>query len=285
MSKRITWCLRFVSAAAILILFFYIFMDFKNTDNEAPTISTTNAVISVSVNDPVEALLQGVTAWDAVCGDVTDAIMIESVYAITKDGYATVTYAVSDRSGNTAKKERIVHYTDYTSPRIFLSGPLVFEFGTHFDVLDYTIADDIFEGDISRRIKPTMLSTGTSVSEEGKHEVQFRVTNSMGDTTQLVLPVEVYPVGSYNAKLMLSEYLVYLPAGAAFEEADYLIQIQIRDYVLDLNGSVPGNVEMRISGEVDSSKPGVYPVTYTAIVQHDGLIYTGYTTLLVVVEG
>lgn len=275
MSKKTIWLMRSVSAAAILILLIYFFIDAGTTDNEIPVFSIADAEITASILDPEEVLLEGVTAWDDQSGDLSDSVIIESIYAITKDGRATVTYAVSDHAGNTAKTERIVHYTDYTSPRITLSGPLVFEFGTYFDVLDYTNANDVFEGDISHRIKPTMLSTGTSVSEEGHHEVQFRVTNSMGDTSQLVLPVEVYPAGSYNAQLTLTDYLIYLPAGSTFEAADYLAQIQIQDEILDLSGGIPDNIQISIGGKVNSAEPGVYPVTYTVTAQRNGLVYTG----------
>lgn len=284
MSKRVIWCMRLMSAAAILTLFIYLFIDARTTDKETPVFSIADAEITSSVLDPEEVLLNGVSAWDDSSGDLSDSIIIESVYAITKDGYATVTYAVSDHSGNTAITERVVHYTDYASPRFTLSGPLIFEFGTHFDVLDHVHATDVFEGDISRRIKPTMLSTGTSVGEEGQHEVQFRVTNSLGDTSQLVLPVEVYPAGSYNAQLKLTDYLIYLPVGNAFKASDYLAQIQVQGESLDLSREIPEDVTVSISGNVNSAEPGVYPVAFTVVVQRNGLIYTGYTKLLVVIE-
>lgn len=284
MQRNTIWFLRMGMAVTVLFLAFYLFLDARDTDNEAPVISIDDEVISVSVSDPESCLLQGITVWDNRDGDITDSLIIESIYGITEDGCATVTFAAVDHSGNVTKTERVVHYTDYTSPVFTLSEPLVFEFGSYFDVLDCVGAYDIFDGDISRRIKPTMLSSGTSVAEEGNHEVQFRVTNSMGDTSQLVLPVEVYPVGAYNAQVVLTDYLVYLPAGTDFEATRYLLQLQTQGDIFDLREGISDSYELNISGEVDTGTPGVYPVAYTVSHWHNGIIYTGYTKLLVVVE-
>ncbi len=84
--------MRLISAAPILTLLIYFFIDARTTDKEAPVFSITDAEITSSVLDPEEVLLNGVAAWDDRSGNLSDSIIIESVYAITKDGYATAIF-------------------------------------------------------------------------------------------------------------------------------------------------------------------------------------------------
>lgn len=240
--------------------------------------------ISLSVHDPESALLQGMTAWDDRDGDVTGSMIVESVYGVTPEGFVTVTYAAFDRAGNVTKIQRTVKFTDYQSPRFTLSQALVFEYGTPFDVLDIVGAEDVLEGDILRRVKATMLSSGVSVTEEGTHDVQFRVTNSLGDNVQLVLPVEVYPPDRYDAQLTLREYILYVPVDGELDINDYLLEFTAQGVTLDLRQEWPEDIRIRIGGSVDFHTPGVYPISYTVIREMDGHSYMAYSKLLVVVE-
>ena len=275
----------FCAAGAVAaLLLAYILLGLLRRDTQPPEILMTSTEITVSVQDPRDSLLQGVAVRDDTDGDLTDALVIESVYGIGDDGRATVRYAVADSAGNVTKAERSVYYSDYVSPRLTLTGALIFEYGTPFDVLDHIRAGDLFEGDISRRIKTSMLSSGTSVGEQGTHEVQFRVTNAMGDSCELVLPVEVYPVGMYNAQLTLREYLVYLPVGAPFDALDYGPELQLKHEMVDLHPDAYADARLQIHGKVDTQTPGVYAVTYNADCWRSGHLYTGCSRLIVVVE-
>ena len=284
MKRKTIWLLLGVLLAALLIFGCYLFLIQRSEDLDAPLISLNADEISVSVEAPRSELLQGVTAWDAHDGDVTASVLVESVYGMTKDHRATVTYAAFDQAGNVSKAERTVYYTDYESPRFTLSRPLAYPLGSTFDIMSDVGAQDILEGNIQRRIKATMLTSGTSVSEQGTHSVQFRVTNILGDTAQLVLPVEVYPSDAYNAQLTLTEYLVYVPQGADFDRMSYLSQFSYLDEELSLRYEIPENLKLRVSGLVNTRIPGVYAVTYTASCTLEEQTYTGYTKLLVVVE-
>lgn len=284
--KRISfWVQLGILAASLLILCGYIAVDRARTDSCAPEIQIEQGQIAISVHDDETALMQGITAHDDRDGDITDELIVESVYGMTDDHEVTVTYAAVDQAGNVAKIQRQVCYTDYESPRFSLSQPLVYEFSGYVDVMGSVGAHDILDGDLQRSIKATMLSSGTSVTEEGTHEVQFRVTNSVGDTAQLILPVEVYPVDSYNARLTLREYLIYLPRGAAFDASDYLDQFQFQNNNLRIGGTRNSAINVKTQGTVDTDTPGVYAVTYTAEYTSGSQRYTGYTKLLVVVEG
>ena len=284
MKKRSVVFHFFLMFVAFAILAGYIMLDRMSTDSEPPVIKVDSTQISLSVEDPESALLQGVTASDNVDGDVTDSLVIESVYGVTDGNRMMVSYAAFDSSGNVAKAEREVVYTDYHPPRFVLNGPFAFIHGRSFDVLAVIGAEDVFEGDISNRVKATMLSASRSITEEGIHEVQFRVTNSMGDNVQLVLPVEVYTLDNYDSQLELKDYLVYLPKGETFNRASYLYKFKYLDMTVDMTRGIPSNMNVRYDGTVDTSTPGVYTVGYTVSCMFNDRTYTGYSKLIIVVE-
>lgn len=277
------WKLLILVAVSLAALLAYRIYDGVITDSTAPEILISDsAVPEVSVYAP-EALLEGVTAMDDRDGDVTASIVVESVDGILDDGTVTVTYAAFDASGNVAKAQRTVRYTDYEPPRFTLSRALDFVYGTNFDVLNVVGAVDLLDGDIGYRVKATSLDN-VSVNAEGIHNIQFRVSNSLGDQVELVLPVEVYYAGRYNAQLNLSEYLIYLNVGDIFDPTDYLQQYIARGVGTNLTGGVPAGLELQVEGRVDTSVPGVYAVAYTVSGTQDNVLYEGYARLLVVVE-
>lgn len=271
---------------AVLVFFGYCILDRMSTDTMAPEIIMDAEKVSVSVKDQQELLLKGVIAKDDVDGDVTGSLVVESVYGIDDSHCATVAYAAFDSSGNVAKAERVVQYKDYRSPHFTVSRALAFEEGSNFEVLDVVGATDVIDGNIHRRVKATMLSNASSVKEEGNHKVQFQVTNSLGDTSQIVLPLEVYPTDSYDAYLELSEYIIYLPKRAVFEPNKYLLGFTYRTEEFDLSEEIPEMFTVEIEGDVNTSVSGVYPVSY--IVKYtvdENHSYVGYSKLIVVVEG
>lgn len=282
--KNFSISLMLIVLAAVVFVAYTLY-DSSSTDSVPPTIKISDEKLTLSVNDGENVLLTGVTAEDDKDGDVTASLIVESVYGISEDGSVTVRYAAFDSAGNVASAERTVVYSDYQSPVIMLNSPLVFEYGSSFDVFDCVSAYDVFDGDVTRKIKATMLSEGASVSTEGTHEVQFRVTNSVGDSVQLVLPVEVYPDDTYNGSIELSEWIVYLPVGAEFDAYSYLESFNTVYEEIPLTDGVPDSVELIMDNTVDTEKSGVYTVSYTAVKNNNDKTYIGYTKLIVVVEG
>lgn len=269
-------------------------------DREPPTITVDTDTVEISVYDGQNALLRGVSATDDKDGDITADIMVENVSNITENCYATVTYAVYDSAGNVAKASRTVLYTDYESPKIGQSERLVFAANTSPDVLGFMTAECVIDGDISGRVKGTLVSEGASLSNVGTHSVEFRVTNSMGDTRRLTLPVDVYRAGDYNCKVNLTQYLIYLKKGDEFSARDYVYSVKVgnSEYILDrefdpdlkiffddyVSPAVNPEatiVNIETESNVDTNTPGVYSVAYT--VNYDGR-YDGFSRLNVVVE-
>lgn len=248
-------------------------------DTTAPVISFDTEVLSLSVRDDGSILLKGVSASDRQDGDVTASVLVEGISSIREDHCATVTYAAFDQAGNVAKAQRTICYTDYESPRFSLSDPLIFRSGITVDLFRYVTATDLVDGDISDKIKASLVGGETSISQTGLHEVELRVTNSMGDTVRLTVPVEVLSSG-YNASLKLSDYLIYLKKGDTFLPKYYPETLDTGVYSYDVAELSDSGLTLTIQSDVRTDACGTYTVTYTASYQG----YTGYSRLIVVVE-
>lgn len=282
--KKSTIMLLAALTAAVGLFAGYLLWIHKQLDTVGPVITVPQELLEISVTDPEEALLQGLTAYDAVDGDVTDSLLVESVYGISGDNLTTVTYAAFDKAGNVSKIQRQVRYVDYESPRLELYGSLTFVAGSGFDVLDYVGATDVLEGDIRRRVHATLVSDTNSVNEVGSHEVRFQVINSLGDTVEVVLPVDVYDSDWFSASVELKEYLIYLEVGESLDPEDYLESFVVRGEPIDISRRIPEDVTCTITNRLNSNVPGVYEITYTLSKNLNLTTYSGQAKLIVIVE-
>ena len=279
MGKKGKWALLVITVLCCLGFAAYLVYTRQIADNTPPEISFTSDLLEVSVEASEDDLLAGVSALDAKDGDVTNSILVEGISGLSSDQLAIVTYAAFDKAGNVAKSQRTLRYTDYHSPRFSLSAPLIFRSGSSFDLLKFISAEDVMDGILDNRIKATLVSGEGALNEEGIYEVEFRVTNSMRDTAYLTVPVEIYPVGLYNATVTLTDYLIYVQQGDLFDYNDYLDTLQVGTETISLS-SIPSDVSVSYNSDVNLNTPGTYSVTYTL---KKGS-YTGYTRLIVVVE-
>lgn len=265
-------------AATALYTVVFIWSD----DTRPPVISMASDVLEVSVSATDADLLAGVTAMDVRDGDVTGSILIQGVSNLT-DGTVTVTYAAFDSAGNVSKANRTLRYTDYVSPRFELKEALVFVANTSMDVLDRVGATDVIDGDISRMVKAELVGNTGSLAYPGVHEVQFRVTNSLGDTSYLTLPVDVVEQSDYNADVVLRSNLIYLPKGSSFSAGSYLKGLVTRfdDKLISSMSELDVNIESNVNTDI----PGVYSVRYTVTYTRGVTEYVGYSRMHVVVEG
>ncbi len=257
----------------------YVTWDSLRTDTTAPTITFGTELPELQIADGESMLLADVTAHDDVDGDVTASVLVENVRLVDEQGLVSVTYAAFDRAGNVVKATRQVRYTDYHSPRFSLSVPLLFS--SNFSLLQYISASDVLDGDISDHIRATALTEG-SITQVGTHSVLLRVTNSLGDTAELTVPVEVGTYTSRSATLELTDYLIYLPVGTAFEAESYLRSFSVGNAYTALYGHVPEDCTLQTTGNVDIMTPGVYTVTYELTQTSELAI--GISRLIVVVE-
>lgn len=298
----------------------YAYLYVLSDDTTAPIITIDSEVLEVSVHADDVALLQGVTAIDNEDGDITSSILVEGISNLLADDTAIISYAAFDEAGNVSKAKRILRFTDYEPPVFGQKRALVFQNNASPDILSFMSATDKVDGNISNHIKGTLVSDTTNLSNTGVHQVEFRVTNSMGDTEYITLPVEVYAAGTYNATVELKDYLVYIRCGSVFKPEEYLEEMivgnneyslknqnppienltieqvrelgddretEIRTYInnyVDPDDNVDpfiNIVNVEIKNEVKNTIPGLYSVTYTVNYEDR---YVGYTRLNVVVE-
>ncbi|KZZ58038.1 S-layer family protein, partial [Oleiphilus sp. HI0123] len=166
--------------------------------NAAPTV--TRDVIVADRTGPVITLLgsatvnveqgatytdAGATASDAIDGDLSSNIVLGGAVNTSVSGSYTLTYNVSDASGNAATQvSRTVIVSDMTAPVISLVGtdPLNHEVGTIF--LDPgAIASDNIDGDISANIGVTGSVDANTV---GAYILSYNVSDAAGNAATTV---------------------------------------------------------------------------------------------------
>lgn len=237
---------------------------------EAPVISCPDTVLEISVADNESALLSGLTAKDAQDGDLTSRILVQGLSHLLTNDTAKASYVVFDSHGNMASASRTIRYTDYTKPTFYLDEPLSYAENASIELLDRVRAVDVIDGDITESIR---ISTLTGTAEPEVSTVSLQVTNSMGDTSRVTLPVVIFSGRMARPNVKLSQYLVYLEKDSTFNPRDYLVSVRAPSGFGDL-------ANVQITDTVDTSTPGTYMVYY----RYPYSITSGLSVLAVVVE-
>ena len=235
-----------------------------------PEIVNTEETLTISVDDPPEALFQGLTAQDKTDGDLTDQILVASVSHFLEPGTVNVKYVVFDSHNNSATLTRRVHYTDYKAPKFSLEKAPVYTVGSSFDLLDHIRVEDCIDGDISDKIR--VISNMVNNYTAGNYPVVLEVSNSCGDTAQITIWV-TYLNKESTALVKLHRQIVYVEQGETFTPKKWLASVTDR-YATPLETA---NVE--IQGNLDVNKPGCYQLVYS----YDDGRYAGQSPLTVVV--
>lgn len=209
---------------------------------EGPVIECPEEVLEVSIHDGDQVLLTGVTARDSQDGDLTDRVMVGGVSKLIGGDRAKVTCMVFDSDDNMASLVRQVRYTDYRRPRIALTEPLVFDDDSQAKLLSRVTVTDVLDGDLSGKAR---VSTLWATGDEGVYSATILVTNSMGDTAMVDVPVLI---GRSYGSIRLQQQVLYLALG---EDFDPLAQLQS-----DRTG-------VRVDSEVDTQTAGCYWVRYS----------------------
>lgn len=265
MKKIRIWSVMLLIVSAAVFSVFKIYEQISR-DNKPPEINCPEEELVLSVAADESELLKGVTAEDNRSGDVSDSLVVESLSGFTEDGVRIITYAAIDESGNVARCERKLRYEDYQKPKFTLSGPLRFPMGQTVSVLGQVGASSVLDGELSGNIKYTLENT-IDVTDAGSYPIEFRVTDSGGNTVYLTTALEIYDPSEERIEVSLTEYLVYVETNTAFDPKDYYEEA-------DQDGS------LKIKSKVNTDEPGIYNVDY--IVQGTG----GYgKSRLVVIVG
>ncbi|MCI6044730.1 DUF5011 domain-containing protein [bacterium] len=257
----------------------------NQTDKNGPQISMEEKEITVSTQDGQEAVLSGVTAIDKKDGEVTDLLVVESLSNFIEKGCREASIAAFDKDGNVTKNVRKVIYSDYTSPRVSLSGPLKVQINNSEALMDKISVMDCLDGDITSNVQITSEETVSS-SQPGEYRMHLQVSNSAGDVVDLPVTVEYYSsaMGNTTPQILLNEYLVYAKTGSPLNPLDYVKGIILRGQEYIWGSDNPpeiGKESIRVDSQVDYYTPGTYEICY-AIQEENGT--QGKVRLVVVVE-
>lgn len=209
--------------------------------DEGPQIHCPEEVLEISIHDGDEMLLAGVTAEDAQDGDLTGSVIVGGRSKLIGGNTAKVTCMVFDSDDNMASLVRTVRYTDYRRPVISLERPLVYASTKDAKLLKAVTVTDLLDGDLSDQAR---VSTLWSTEDERVFSATILVTNSMGDTASVEVPVIIGKAST----IRLRQQILYLQNGAEFDPMAQLLS--------DRTG-----VEVR--NEVDTAVSGCYWVRYT----------------------
>lgn len=274
-----------ICVLSIILCGVYVVAQHINRDTKAPKIQFESDSIVKSVAEGKNALLEGVSASDNRDGDVTDSILVENITkkSGTKNEFEA-TYVAFDKAGNYGKAKRTVVYEDYYGPRFSIKQNLRFPLNAVSALKDIVEAYDGF----GTNLTPYILIKGmeaitSSDAKEGTYECTFKVKNSVGDSVELPVSVELYNSESEeeNARpqILLSDYVVYVAAGSEFNYADYINNINDGGTISVDEGAMSG---VMFQSDLNMNEPGMYKATYSYVSTRTGL--TGSATMYIIVE-
>jgi hypothetical protein len=237
---------------------------------DAPTISCPSDILEVSTKDPESVLLQDVTASDKQDGDLTGQVILGGKSKLIGKDTATITYLVFDSDDNMGICTRRIRYVDYHRPQFSINEPLIYAPDEDIILLSRLNASDVVDGDLTDQIR---VSTLAATSNSEIYLITVQVTNSIGDTAMVKLPVLLRESNPPAPDIQLTSYLIYLDQGSDFDASSFVSSVTV-------NGvSVPTS-DVVIKSDVDTSAAGTYQVTYT----YPTSGHMGTTILTVVVQ-
>ncbi|WP_346046667.1 DUF5011 domain-containing protein, partial [Paraclostridium tenue] len=154
--------------------------------------------------------MKGVTATDTEDGNITKDIKVTGIVDTKKPGKYELTYTVTDKYGNTTTVKRIVIVNQKES--ILNNAPILelktndvtINSGEKVNLLDFVSKAEDKEdknlnlSDVKYIIKNMNGSSETNISEPGKYEVIYSLTDSQGKTTTKKLILNVVKKHQHN---------------------------------------------------------------------------------------
>jgi hypothetical protein len=217
------------------------------TDTAPPVLTLTGAnplviACGATFTDP------GATATDA-CAGVLDGVQASGAVNTGTPSEYTRTYTVSDPDGNPAQITRVVQVVDGVAPVISLTGAatLTLACGEAFNDPGAT-ALDACEGALS-----TVVEGSVNTAVPGTYSLTYRASDAAGNEGEATRTVNVVdtvpPVVTLNGDATLT-----IACGTAFTDPG----------ATAIDACEGAIAPLAITGSVDTSTPGSYPLTYAA---------------------
>ena len=224
--------------------------------NAAPIIKAEDKTLTVGdAFDP----MADVTATDAEDGNLTDKIEIKkNDVDTTKPGKYEVTYKVTDSKGASYTKSITVTVNPKMEP--INSAPIIkaedktLTVGDTFDPKADVTATDAEDGDLTDKIE--VLKNEVDTTKAGKYEVTYKVTDNQGASRTKTITVTVNPkIEPLNEAPTIDVTDKEITVGDKFDPKEGVTAKDKED------GNLTDKIEI-LKNTVDSSKPGIYEVTY-----------------------
>ena len=267
---RIITVLIFVLSCAMLCFTLYAV---TSQDTIPPVITDSVGDLHLKVSYDPQLLTQGLTATDDRDGDLSDRIMVERVSRFSQPGVCQVSYVVLDSNNNFCRYQRTVIYDDYTSPRLHLELPLMYQRGEQISILGRLRLYDCLEGDITHALK--LESSNVPDNATGVFEIELFASNSYGDSIYAKVPVNIGVYSADAPRIRLKQYLAYIKAGQVFSPLSYVEEVE------DINGNLIPIEQIKVTTMVDPTVPGYGQVCYEVT---DTRGVTGMVYMTVIVE-
>lgn len=192
---------------------------YVSKDRTAPIISYTGD-ITYTEGDNEEVLLEGVSAYDSKDGDVSDTLMIESIYK-SKDT-AKIIYCAYDTSDNVSKLQRIVTYNP-TKVEEEVKEPEVIDYSNEIKASKITILNGTGSPGVAAYWKEQLEAQGFT-------NIEIETSLNKGNNTIIYMDNDNYK--TYLSTLFpLASYQSGKPSGAQVDLTDSIIVIVIgEDY-------------------------------------------------------
>ncbi len=301
-TRLLCFILLIISVAAFGVMRF---IEFSRQDYSMPEIRMEQEEITISVNDPEEVILEGVTAYDQKDGNISDNLVVEYISNFISNNRRIATLGVVDSNNNVSEAKRTLVYSDYRPPRFAMEEPLIFSVNaSNADILEGISAIDMLDGVINEKIRIDIENKSSRSTAAGDYSTEISVTNSAGDTSKLDVTLSLYEQSELNSMpdINLTEYITYIKKGESIDPWSYVDSVRMNNTeftryddgalysanyqtMLSTNPeeaeeSVIHESEMQIANGVDNTVPGVYEVVYRIVSKN---AVTGTVRLIVVV--
>ncbi len=149
----------------------------------------------------------GFSAVDYIDGPLTDQVVVEGTVDTGKVGTYSITYQVSDLSGNICEVSRTIHVIDVTPPALeFVGGSDIYIPVEQVFVDPGVVCIDDGDGDISSLVAAT---GSVNTKETGAYQITYTVQDTSGNASSLTRNVYVFKKQPAITEIP-SEKVVYL---------------------------------------------------------------------------